>query len=122
MGYSIKRLEIIKERFIKSNSRELKNFFRFIEEQLAGSGHLDHESKYAVTLDTVLVKKIKANITKVKLEDLEGMLDFAEERIERKRISDKAEKIMGDMGRDEFYSREERYSDIEIYIFTLKFG
>jgi hypothetical protein len=121
MGYSLYRLEIIKGRFVNSNSKELNNLFKFIGEQL-DSGYDDHESKYTVFLDRKVFENIMANPSGITPSDLETLLNFVEERIDVCRISNKADKILGELEKDEFYFQEERYTELEKYILKLTLG
>ena len=120
MGQSLYRIEIIKERFVQSNSNDLKILFKFIEDQL--SIPVYSESKYVVPLDPMKMARIKINIADIKATELEAILDFTDERIEICRNSDMSDRIIGDLNKDEFFSREEKYTRIEKYILKLKIG
>ncbi|MFZ6011185.1 MAG: hypothetical protein ACOYXT_12635 [Bacteroidota bacterium] len=122
MGQSLYRLEVIKKRFVKSTAHELDNFFTFLENQISCDDPYDHESKYTIYVDAKLIGKVQADVSGVSPQDLETLLMFIEERIDLCRLSDKADKIIGDLEREEFYSREEMYTEIENYILKLKLG
>jgi hypothetical protein len=114
MGYSIHRLELIKAKLVASDPHDIKFLFDFIEEYLSNA-----ELKHSDLVDLKQIKKAKSNIAKLNLEDLEAILDFVVEHIPMSRLSDKAEKILGNLNKIDFYTRELRYSKVEKFIFNL---
>lgn len=120
MGYSVYQLEVIKRHFVASNPADLKKLFNFIESQLEVGDY--HKSVESGIVNTRLIKKVKENLERVTPRELEDILEFTEQRIEVNRSYDKAEVILGEIKKEEFYSREERYTELEKYIFKLKLG
>lgn len=122
MGYSLYRLEVIKTRFVNSDPKDLKNLLRFIEEQLKDSEEHSRESMFTVFLDQKIIERVRVDVAEIAPVQLEDILSFTEERIKISRISDKADKITGQLARDDYYFREEKYSKIENYIIKLTLG
>lgn len=118
------RLDTIKTRLLHSGARELKNFCEFIEAQ---SQELDNKRAQAdsmplIVIEVGLIEKMKKNVPRLNAEDVETLIVFAEQQIHLCRISDKADRIVGNLGIEEYYLREERYTEIETYIFKLTLG
>lgn len=121
MGYSLFRLETIKNRFVQSSDQELNNLFSFLHDQLVKSTE-EHESKYTIQLDRTFFTRIKSEPSRITSSELEHLLDYIDERIEIGRNSDRGDKILGKLDKDTYYAREEFYTIIEKYILKLTIG
>ncbi len=122
MGYSLFRLETIKNRFLQSSDQELNILLSFLREQLDKSNHKEHESKHSVVFERAVLEKIKSEPSMITSAELEDLLDFIEERIEISRNSDRGDRILGKMDTDTFYAREELYTSLEKHILKLTIG
>lgn len=115
MGDNLHKVSEVKKRFINSRPEDRTNLLHFIfiqakeqvnsEVQKLVSGFLNDEIH---DLDPV-----KSDF------NLDTILAFAENSIELMRTADRADRILGDMSIDEFYQREERYTELEKYLFKL---
>lgn len=110
MGYNVKKFIGVRERFKSSHPENRTNLLHFILVQATEQSNFKIQKVVSEFLNT------KTNFVD---KNLDLILVFAQKSIDLLRTSDRADRIVGKISIDEFYKREERYTDLEMYLFKL---
>jgi hypothetical protein len=115
MGYNLNNVSAVRERFTNSRPEDRTNLlhFIFIQAQEQANSEIQRLVSGFLNDDAFELDPVQSD------NNLDLILAFAENSMDLMRTSDRADRIMGNISVDEFYQREERYTELEKYLFKL---